>query len=375
MRKVYLVVMAVVALALVATAKSQTVETIGGDGKPGFSATELNWPMGIRIGPDGALYFSDRGNCVIRRLDIKTRAITIVAGTGKEGYSGDGGLATAAELGRAREIAFDRTGNLYISDVSHNVIRRVDAKTKIITTIAGTGKAGYSGDGGPALKAEFHTLSSIVFAKDGTLLIGDTGNNRIRRMDLKTGIVDTFAGNGTNETTPDGATIRGTALNSPRTLVVSSAGDVFVALSTSIYKLDLHANRIVHIAGKGGEEQAERDGPGEVLPPATGDAKLLTLSSPKGMAFSPDGTHLYIADTEANRLLRVNLKTNAAETVAGTGERGDDRSGKGHSPGVANSGDGPTLKCKLSRPHALVVGKNNVIYFTDSFANRIRLIH
>lgn len=353
---------------------AQKMETIGGDGRPGFSATELNWPMGIVLGPDGALYFSDRGNCVIRRLDLKTRAITIIAGDGKEGYSGDGGPAAQAELGRAREIRFDKAGNLFVGDVSHNVVRRIDARTKVITTVAGAGTTGFSGDGGPAIKAQFHGLSSLGFARDGALLITDTGNNRIRRVDLKTGIVTTFAGTGTAEATPEDAPVEGTPLASPRTMVVTPSGDVYVALSTSIYKIDAQRHRIVHVAGRGGEEQAERDSPGEVLPPASGDAKGVMLSSPKGLALSPDGKYLYIADTEANRILRVDRKTNLIETVAGTGERGDDRSGKGHSPGVANSPDGDARTSKLSRPHALVIAPDGTIYLTDSFANRIREI-
>jgi sugar lactone lactonase YvrE len=374
MRKVYLAVAVLGTVSVVSFAKAQKIETIGGDGRPGFSATELNWPMGIVLGPGHALYFSDRGNCVIRRLDLKTHAITIIAGDGKEGYTGDGGLASEAELGRAREIRFDKTGNLYVGDVSHNVVRRIDAKTKVITTIAGTGTTGYSGDGGPAIKAQFHGLSSLAFAHDGSLLIADTGNHRIRRLDLKTGIVTTFAGTGTADPTPEEGPVEGVALTSPRTMVVTPEGDVYVALSTSLYKIDIHTHRILHIAGKGGDEQAERDSPGEVLPPASGDAKGVILSSPKGLALSPDGKYLYIADTEANRILRVDRKTNTIATVAGTGERGDDRSGKGHRPGIANSADGDALTSKLSRPHALVIDRDGTIYLTDSFANRIRMI-
>jgi sugar lactone lactonase YvrE len=367
-----ILILATALVALFAAPRTLTIETIAGDGTPGFSATQVNDVLGLTTGPDGALYFSDSGNHVIRRLDLKTHSLVIVAGNGKKGNTGDGGLATEATLNRPLDVLLDAAGNLYISDSASDVVRRVDAKTKTIQTIAGTGKPGYSGDGGPAVEAEFNYLSGIAFTKDGALLICDGRNNRIRRVDLVAGKVETFAGNGESEPTVDGSPIRGTPLSGPRAMAVDPSGNVYVALPTAIYELDIHANRVAHIAGRGGEPgPADKgDGPGAVLPRVSGDAKLVTLSSPKGIGLSPDGNSLYVADTEAHRILRIDMKNDTIETVAGTGERGDTGVGS-HNAGVATSPDGDALTCKLSRPHGIAVA-SGVVYFTDTFSNRIR---
>jgi sugar lactone lactonase YvrE len=350
-----------------------TIKTIAGDGTPGLSATQVNDVLGLTRGPDDALYFSDSGNHMVRRLDLKTHLLTTVAGNGEKGNRGDGGLATKASLNKPLEVLFDTAGNLYVSDSASNVVRRVDAKTKTIKTIAGTGNPGFSGDGGPAVEAQFDGLSGLAFMKDGSLLICDSRNNRIRRVVLTTGKVETFAGTGESKTTPDGSSIQDAPLRSPRTMAVDSIGNIYLALPTAIYKLDVHANRIMHIAGSNDKPDSPEvgDGPGVVLPHLSGAAKLASLFAPKGMGLSPDGKSLYVADTEANRVLRIDLESDTVETVAGTGQRGD--AGVGHNAGVANSPDGDAYTCRLSRPHGIVVG-SGVVYFTDSFSNRIRMI-
>ena len=135
------------------------VKTIAGAGKAGYSgdggpaaSAELNNPFGVTIGPDGALYFCEYGNHVIRRLDLKTRRVSTVAGNGQKGYSGDGGPALQASLNVPHEVLFDRAGNMYFVERDNHVVRRVDAKTKVISTLAGAGAPGFSGDGGPANK-------------------------------------------------------------------------------------------------------------------------------------------------------------------------------------------------------------------------------
>jgi sugar lactone lactonase YvrE len=330
--------------------------------------------LGLTVGTDDALYFSDSGNHVIRRVDLQTHSLKTVAGNGKKGNSGDGGPATDATLNKPVDVAFDAAGDLYFSDSAGDVVRRVDAKTKTIRTIAGTGEHGYSGDGGPAVQAKFNVVSGIAFTKDGALLICDTRNNRIRRLDLVTGKIETFVGTRESKPTVDGSIIDDATLSAPRAMAVDSDGDVYVALPTAIYKLDLRANRIVHIAGRGGDPGPadQGDGPGSLLAPLSGDPKLAILSSPKGIALSPDGKSLYVADTEAHRILRIDVKGDTIETVAGTGERGDTGAGT-HNPGVANSPDGDALTCELSRPHGIAIA-NGVVYFADAFSNRIRAL-
>src|SRR6188472_593666 len=138
--------MRLLTLLLAAIASGQTITTLIGTGKPGFDANSVNNPYGLVIGPDKALYFCDIDNHVVRRLDLKTKKLTTVAGSGQQGNSGDGGPAAQAALGQPYEVRFDKGGNMFFVDMPNHVVRRVDAKTKIITTVAGAGKAGFSGD-------------------------------------------------------------------------------------------------------------------------------------------------------------------------------------------------------------------------------------
>src|SRR6185369_8453356 len=199
-------------------------------GVAGFSDTQVNNPYGMAIGPDGGLYFCDLGNQRIRRLDLTTKKMTTIAGTGKQGYTGDGGPATEATLAAPHELLFDRAGDLYIAERDNHVIRKVSMKTGIISTVAGTGVAGFSGDGGPAVRAQFRQPHSIFLDRDGSMLICDIGNHRIRRLHLDTGIIETWAGTGATEPTPDGSRVAGTPVTGPRTFIISPAGDLYLAL-------------------------------------------------------------------------------------------------------------------------------------------------
>src|SRR5260370_3901094 len=176
----------------------QSTVTIAGTGAPGFSgdggpATEaqINNPYGLVTGPDGALYFCEIGNHRVRRLDLKTHRISTVAGSGEKGYAGDGGPALAASLNEPYEVRFDKAGNMFFAEMQNHVVRRVDAGTRLISTVAGTGAAGFSGDGGPAVKAQLRQPHSIAFDPQGRLLICDIGNLRIRRVDLASGTIET----------------------------------------------------------------------------------------------------------------------------------------------------------------------------------------
>src|SRR5258708_33379938 len=150
-------------LAMVAAAPAATVTTLIGDGTPGYSDTRVNNPYGLVIGPDGALYFCDLDNQRIRRLDLATKRIMTVAGSGERGYRGDGGPAVGAALNMPHEIRFDFRGDLYIAERDSHVIRKVDMKTGIISTVAGTSAPGFSGDGGPGVKAQLAQPHTIAF--------------------------------------------------------------------------------------------------------------------------------------------------------------------------------------------------------------------
>ncbi len=203
----------------------ESAVTVAGTGQDGFSATPglatelpLSQPFGLCIGPDQALYVCSVGSHVIYRIDPATQAMTVVAGCGRKGYSGDGGPAVAAELNEPYEIRFDANGLLYFVEMQNHLVRSVDLKTGVIRTVAGTGRQGFGGDDGPATEALMNRPHSIAFDGSGNLYICDIGNHRIRRVQMSTGVITTFAGTGERQPTPDGSPITGTPLNGPRAL-------------------------------------------------------------------------------------------------------------------------------------------------------------
>ena len=191
-----------VILFIKASALSATIGTVAGTGQPGYAgaggaATEarIKGPFGVVKDSHGNLYICDTFNHVVRRVDTKGKSTT-VAGTGKPGYSGDGGQATRAALNEPYEVRVDTAGNLYFVEMKNNIIRRVDAATGNISTLAGTSERGNSGDGGPATEAQLNRPHSIQLGPLGHLYICDIGNHRSRKVNMKTGQITTFAGTG-----------------------------------------------------------------------------------------------------------------------------------------------------------------------------------
>jgi len=345
------VVGAVMAAGVLATplAATPAVTTILGTGVPGYSDAQVNNPYGMVFGPDGALYFCDLDNQRIRRFDPKTRTVSTIAGSGEKGYKGDGGPATQAALNMPHEIQFDRAGHLYIAERDNHAIRKVDATSGIISTVAGTGVPGFSGDEGPGVKAQLRQPHSIVLDRDGTLLICDIGNQRIRRLHLDTGIIDTYAGTGVAAETPEGAPVNGTPLRGPRTMAIGSDGDLYLALreGNAILRIDRRTQTLHRIAGTGEQGYAGDGGP----------AMNAKLGGPKGLAYRTG--ELFVADTENHVIRRIDLTSHVITTVLGTGVRGD---GPETSP----------LGCRLSRPHGVLADGAGTLYVADSEAHRIR---
>jgi streptogramin lyase len=348
-----------VVLMAAGTGFAASVATFLGTGVAGFTDTQVANPYGMVIGPDGAMYFCDLDTSRIRRIDLKTKKVSLIAGNGKKGYSGDGGPAIEASLSAPHELVFDKKGDLYIAERDNHVIRKIDMKTGMISTVIGSGMPGFGGDGGPGAKAQLRQPHSIIRDRDGSLLICDIGNHRIRRYHPETGVVETWAGNGTQAPTPEGAAASpNTPLNGPRTMIIAPNGDIFLALreGNAIYRID-GKNKTLHKIAGTGENGYTGDG-GNALQAKFGGAArgvAARLAGPKGLAYGKDT--LYVVDTDSHAVRKINLKTNIITTILGTGE----------------AGDGPEtdpLKCKLSRPHAALFYKG-VLYVTDSEAHRI----
>ena len=349
---------AVAGAARVARAQQKRVRTIVGTGTAGSQQDPVdavqalvNNPYGIVIGPDGALYFCEVDTGRTRQLDLGTRRLTTIAGNGQKAYAGDRGPALAASFSAPHEIRFDAQRNLFVVERDAHVVRRIDAKTNLVSTLAGTGAAGFSGDGGPAASAQFRMPHSIAFDAAGNLLVCDIANSRIRVVDMKTGAIDTYAGTGQRGATPDEGPLEGAPLNGPRSIDTDADGNVYLALreGNAVFKIDRRTRRLSRIAGTG-ETGYSGDG---------GPAVAAKLNGPKAVAYSPDQS-VYIADTESHVIRRIDLKTGTIATVLGTGTRGD-------------GPDGDPLRCALARPHGLFLSRG-VLYVTDSENHRIRAL-
>ena len=322
----------------------------GGNGEGRTNCAIAN-PYGLVRGPDGALYVCEIDNHIIRRIGPDGQ-VSIVAGNGRQGFAGAGGKATAATLNEPYEVRFDRAGNMWFVDMKNHVVQKVEASTRILTTIAGTGQPGFSGDGGPAAVAQLNQPHSIQLDRDGHLFICDIGNHRIRRVDARTGIITTFAGNGQKSATPEGSRFADVALYGPRAIDFDREGNLWLALreGNAVYKLDIKAGTIHHVAGTGKKGFAGHGGP----------AVGATLSGPKGLSIGPDG-NVYLADTESHSIRMIDVKSGRLELVAGTGERGD-------------GPVGDPLQCRMVRPHGVFVDNDGVIWVGDSEAHRVRAI-
>jgi sugar lactone lactonase YvrE len=334
-----------------ALAATPSVSTLLGTGAQGYSDREVNNPYGLVVGPDRMLYFCDLDNQRIRRLDLNTRMTATIAGNGQRAYSGDGGLATAASLNMPHEIQFDSAANLYVAERDNHVVRKVDARTGVISTFAGTGVAGFSGDGGPATQAQLRQPHSIAIDPRGRLLICDIGNHRIRQVDLSSGMIETYGGTGERQTTPDGVLVKNAPLNGPRTIAFDHEGNRYLALreGNAIHRIVSRTGTIHHLAGTG-EHGYSGDG---------GPARLARLAGPKGLAYGAG--RLFVADTENHVIRSIALNTGVITTTLGTGRRGD-----GPEP--------DPLQCALARPHGVFVDADGLLYVADSEANRIRVL-
>jgi 3-keto-L-gulonate-6-phosphate decarboxylase len=209
--------------------------TVAGNGTAGYSgdgaaatAAQLNCPHGVAVDSSGDLFIADTGNNVIREVVQATGNIITVAGTGTAGYSGDGAAATSAQLNSPYGVAVSSSGDLFIADTGNNAVREVVQAAGNIITVAGTGTAGYSGDGAAATSAELSGPVSVAVDASGDLFIADAGNNVVREVVQTTGYIVTVAGNGTAGYSGDGGSAISAQLNDPYGVAVDANGDLFI---------------------------------------------------------------------------------------------------------------------------------------------------
>jgi sugar lactone lactonase YvrE len=340
-------------LSLGFSAGAQTITTVAGSGATGYNGdvpaleTTLWSPSGVSVGYNGSVYIADRRNNRVRKINPQGTVVTI-AGIDESGFGGDNGPATDAQLNNPCGIATDGYGNVYIADKNNNRIRKITG-AGIISTLAGTGEAGYGGDDGPAIAGQLNAPTGIATDLNGNIYIADAGNNRIRKISAD-GIITTIAGTGVagynNDTIATAA-----QLNAPNGVATDTAGNVYIA-DTWNYRIRkvTPAGIIRTMAGDGNAGYND-------------DGKASTaaqLNMPTGVAADRAG-NIYIADEGNNRIRRINAGR-IITTFAGTGKTGF--SGDGGNAWIA----------ELNEPHAVAVDRGGNLYIADRENNRIRRV-
>jgi sugar lactone lactonase YvrE len=334
---------------------SAIIQTVAGSGNVGFCGDGLRAdgsclynPTGITVDGKGNLYLVDQGNQRVRRISPEG-VMSTLAGNGKDGFSGEGGSAAAASLRYPSEVAVDASGNVYVSDQLNNRIRRVDAASGLITTVAGSQFEGHSGDGGPATAARLSGPAGLAVDAGGNLLVADYRNNRIRRVSAD-GIISTIAGTGVAGFAGDGGRALDARLSYPTGVAVGPGG--------SIYVCDRGNHRVRKIALDGTITTVAGNG----MAGFSGDQGIATgasLKDPTSLAIDAKG-NLYLADTGNNRIRRVGADDGIITTVAGTGRAG-------------LSGDfGPAPDASFDRPVSITIDRSGFVYVVDQWNHRIR---
>lgn len=364
--RIMFVPLAFFAAALTIVPAAGDIETIAGTGKKGLAPigakageAPLNQPFHCEIDDSGNLIVVDTGNHRVVRLDLRSGLILNVAGNGEKGYAGDGGRAGDATLNEPYAAVVDRrNGTVYIADRLNAVVRAVHGEEQTMTTIAGNGKKDYAGDGKLGIDASFREPNDCFIDNKNGLLIADVADWRVRRLDLKTGLVSTFAGVGRVEgkidrtKIGDGGPATKAVVVGARAVCADPFGNVYICEreGNAIRRVDARGI-ISTFAGTGAKGYAGDGGP----------ASRATFNGPKGIRCDKLG-NLYVVDTENHAVRMIDAKTRIVRTVAGIGKKGF-------------SGDGePAIRAALNRPHGCVVDSQGNLYIADTENHRVRKV-
>lgn len=326
------------------------ISTIAGDGTQGFAGDggtatsgELNHPIGLTVGATGYLLIADSGNYRIRK--VSSGDISTYAGTGWANYAGDGALGTDAMASLPAGVAVNGSGNIAMADSADNVVRELNVSTGDVTTVAGDGVAGFSGDGGLATSAKLSNPSGVAFDAAGDLFISDSGNSRIREVNVSTARISTYAGNGTQGYAGDGGSATSAELCQPGGLSVDSSGDLFIADE---------CNNVIREVSSSGTITTVAGGTG------SGDASSVS-QVPSGMWVASGA--LFVADSSHDVVRKIVLSTGAESVVAGKGD-----------PGFSGNGSLAT-SAMLDDPVSVVTDSTGNLYIDDEGNNEVRVVN
>ena len=359
--------------ALAAPLWAQTIATIAGNGQPeagpdgvpaATSPLKLNdsVPGNVLADRDGNLHFPESAAHRVRRIERKTGTIATVAGSGEAGFSGDGGPATAARLREPSDLAFDPDGNLVIADAGNNRVRRVDRTNGVIETILGTGRPAFNKDGLAGKETSVGRPTGIAFDARGNLYVADSFAGRILRLDAKTGLVRTVAGNNSYSFDANATSATATGLPVPSQVRLTSTGDIVVSVTGrhALMKVNPDTGAMTRLAGTG-------------LPGYTGDggpARDARVSQPAALALDR-GDNVWFADWDNNAVRRVDAKSGVIETRVGSSRV--DRFHQKQTAGFSGDG-GPAAKALLWHPSALGFDKDGSLYILDARNGRLRKV-
>ncbi len=336
-------------------AYGQIISTIAGTGTPGYggdggnaTAAQIYVPENLAVDSIGNVYIADSRNNRVRKV-TPAGLITTIAGTGSAAYSGDGGQATAAELAHPFDITIDNGGNLFIVDNANHCIRKID-HSGVITTVVGTGAAGYSGDGGPATAATFYFPSALVFDDTGNMYISDCGNNCIRKVSVS-GTVGTFAGTGTAGFSGDGGQATAAMLSSPWGMAIDGAGNLLIADKINYRIRKVSTTGIINTVSGGSTSGYSGDG---------GPASNARIYEPTAMIVDSTG-NIYFSDNGNFRIRKITA-AGIISTFAGNGI-------------IGYSGDGgPATAAQIGYCLGLARSRAGELFLTDWYSATVRKI-